>query len=120
MKKVIENWLIELNNSEFIPEEVVAINFGLFESEKGYILYMTGSKFYDKDDDNWACEINYEPKKKYLTLENPAESDWKIIEVGVIKNISEFLNSENFKNSIFSNVSNITIGFDDGDLVKIK
>lgn len=120
MKKDIENWLNELNISEFIPEEIIAINFGLFESDKGYILYMTGSEFYDMDDDDWASEIDYEPQKKYLTLGKSAEIDWEFLEDEVVKNITEILNSESFKNSMFSNVSNITVGFDDGDLVKIK
>ena len=33
MKKQIEDWLLELSHNEVIPENIVALNFGIFESE---------------------------------------------------------------------------------------
>ena len=32
MKKQIEDWLLELSHNEVIPENIVALNFGVFES----------------------------------------------------------------------------------------
>ena len=52
MKKQIEDWLLELSHNEVIPENIVALNFGIFESENGYCVYLIGSESYDVDDDD--------------------------------------------------------------------
>ena len=57
MKKQIEDWLLELSHNEVIPENIVALNFGIFESENGYCVYLIGSESYDADDDDWACDV---------------------------------------------------------------
>ena len=44
MKKQIEDWLLELSHNEVIPENIVALNFGIFESENGYCVYLIGSE----------------------------------------------------------------------------
>lgn len=69
MKKQIEDWLLELSHNEVIPENIVALNFGIFESENGYCVYLIGSESYDVDDDDWACDVDYEPVDKYLNIE---------------------------------------------------
>ena len=56
MKKQIEDWLLELSHNEVIPENIVALNFGIFESENGYCVYLIGSESYDVDDDDWAIQ----------------------------------------------------------------
>ena len=120
MKKNIEDWLVEFNNKEIIPKNIEALNFGLFESENNFILYLIGSENYDENDDDWATEVDYEPKNKYLTLVNSKNQGWEEILKEVEISILEVLTSNNFQNSIFEKIKNITIGFDDGDLIKIK
>lgn len=120
MKNEIENWIKEINRTETIPGNITALNFGLFESENNYILYLIGAQNYDEADDDWATEVDYEPKDKYLKLSNSKDKDWNEILNDVINVINEVLNSEGFQNSIIGKVKNITIGFDDGDLAKIK
>lgn len=39
MKKQIEDWLLELSHNEVIPENIVALNFGIFESERIIVLF---------------------------------------------------------------------------------
>lgn len=59
-------WLRRVNQSSPPPDDVVAYNFGIFESEGGYILYLVGSREYDPDDDDWACHEDYVPVEKYF------------------------------------------------------
>ena len=120
MKKNILNWIEKLNSNERIPENIAALNFGLYEAEENYILYLSGSENYDENDDDWATEVDYEPKDKYINLPNSKNMDWKEILNEVEESIIEIINSNNFQNSIFTNIKNITVGFDDGDLIKIK
>ena len=69
MKKQIEDWLLELSHNEVITENIVALNFGIFESENGYCVFLIVSESYEVDDDNWACDVNYGPGDKYLIIE---------------------------------------------------
>ena len=61
MEEEIRHWIQQINDETILPSDIVAFNFGLFESEEGYCIYLTGSKFYDESDDDWACDIDFEP-----------------------------------------------------------
>jgi hypothetical protein len=120
MKESFYNWLGQLDKSETIPNSIVALNFGIFETTENYTIYLIGSEKYDVEDDDWATEVGYEPKDKYLLLPDSKEYDWQEIQSKVENFLIEFIGSEKYRNSIFSNVENITIGFDDGELKKLK
>ena len=62
MKEEIRHWIQQINDETILPSDIVAFNFGLFESEERYCIYLTGSIFYDESDDDWACDIDYETK----------------------------------------------------------
>ncbi|RDV15471.1 hypothetical protein DXT99_08220 [Pontibacter diazotrophicus] len=116
------NWLDRINKTESVSDSIVAFNFGLFETERSYTIYLIGSETFDEDDDDWATNVDFEPEEKYFELEPSTVNgkDWEsVLEVseGLI---SEYVNSENFNNSIFKNAEAITTGFDDGDLVRVK
>ena len=51
MEEEIRHWIQQINDETILPSDIVAFNFGLFESEEGYCIYLTGSKFYDESDD---------------------------------------------------------------------
>lgn len=120
MKEVVEKWFDKVNGIEIVPTNITALNFGLFESDENYILYLTGSEIYDESDDDWATEIDYEPKNKYVVLPDSKNRDWKEVQYEIENIITGFINTESFQNSIFSKIKNITVGFDNGDLKKIK
>lgn len=50
MEEEIRHWIQQINDETILPSDIVAFNFGLFESEEGYCIYLTGSKFYDESD----------------------------------------------------------------------
>ena len=52
MREEIEKWLQDICDHTTLPENVVALNFGLYEAECGYGLYLDGSAEYDEDDDD--------------------------------------------------------------------
>lgn len=60
-----EKWLLKLIQTEPIPEEIVALNFGLFESEHGVQLYVSGSEEWDEEDSDWASNHDYFPDDGY-------------------------------------------------------
>lgn len=122
LQDLIADWIA---NNEIISRQVDGIsacNFGLFESPKGYTIYLTGSKEYDSEDDDWALDVDYEPQYKYLIIpiEFTQRHDWLGVLEIVRTSLTEYLNSEAFSISGLSTIEVITTGFDDGELVRIK
>lgn len=121
MRTKIEHWIKTINKETGCPTDVIALNFGLFESVNGYGIYLIGSKSYDENDDDWACDIDFEPPNKYLMLthDDVQNMDWKEIQHEVTNIISKYISDKRNNISLFQNKI-ITIGFDDGNLEKIK
>jgi len=116
MEQKIHNWLTEISNEGNLPEDCQAIYIGLFENETGdYMLHFLGSTEFDPEDDDWACENenDFLPKIRYLESGVSNEIDWKSFQDEVVS-IIKTLKSE--KNLVLSQVKNIAVGFDSGDL----
>lgn len=116
----LTDWMIRLAEFETPPDDIIAFNFGLFETESGYSIYLIGSKTFASDNDDWATEVDYEPADKYLQI-NPEETDgldWTQIIEKTKDAIGIFVASSHFKTSILQNANAITTG--DGDLTRIK
>ncbi len=112
---------IEMIESESLPNErIKAVNFGLFETtSNSYMMYLMGAEKYDENHDDWACDVDYEPKYKYLDLDDSDlnESSWEDVLGFSVSLISKYLNDNK---SFLTKIENITTGFDDGNLTKIK
>ena len=122
LQEKIEDWLNDINKeASCLPTDIAAFNFGLFETENGYGIYFIGSKSYDEEDDDWACNIDFEPKNKYLTLssEHIKVMEWEEFQNEVKSIISTYISSNINQLPIFKGKV-VTIGFDDGNLVKIR
>lgn len=117
----IEHWIKTTNEETGCPTDVIALNFGLFESVNGYGIYLIGSKSYDENDDDWACDIDFEPPNKYLMLthDDVQNMNWKEIQHEVTNIISKYISDKRNNISLFQNKI-VTIGFDDGNLERIK
>lgn len=114
MQTEIQSWILK---NEDRPN-IKAINIGLLQTDKGYSAYLIGSKEYDSDDDDWACNEDYVPSAKYLELPLSKSLDWETLQEQVVEIIKNMIQSEN--KSILNYVANVTVGFDDGELVKVK
>lgn len=112
-------WLSRLDEREVVPEEISALYVGMFETPDGYSLYLTGAVEYDEDDDDWACDQDYEPAEKYLPLPTSeiGEMGWEEFRKEAIAAVSEYIHK--FPDSkMFDRI--VAAGFDDGDLERIK
>ncbi|BFL70227.1 MULTISPECIES: hypothetical protein [Moraxella] len=121
-EECLQNYLHDLNVNNNLPNEIVAINFGIFESgqyEVGYQLYVMGSKRYDSHNDDWACFIDYTPEYPDYPLGFYGMSR-EVIQDFVQLVLSDYLKNMDFSQKLFSQVPHITIGFDDGNLIVIK
>lgn len=118
-----EDWLNELFAKEKVPGHIIAFNFGLYESNEGIQLYITGSSEWDMEDDDWACNNNYFPQNRYpdITFYKNLDILWeRNFYLGLFLAISSsiffantYLISQPAK---FPNRIVLATGFDDGDL----
>lgn len=117
------NWLVSVNQSDLPPKNIVAFNFGLFENPKGcYTTYLIGSRNFDPENDDWACNDDYTPIEKYLELSEhrSAEKDWQEVLRDMVDLLRRYTQSPEFPESFLANATAITVGFDDGDLERVK
>jgi predicted nucleotidyltransferase len=122
LEESFNQWMSKLNQTENVDSEITAFNFGLFETADGYSIYLIGSKNYDLSDDDWATNVDFEPKDKYLhfDIDLVIDKDWEEILKISVDLIEKYVISDDFKNSILKNATAITTGFDDGDLHRVK
>ena len=118
----IYDWLTAIDNKETVPSEITAFNIGIFEQDEGYTIYLTGSEEYDADGDDWACDVDFEPANKYLELSGPGikAMEWQEFQDMIVKIVSDYLDtSANTSTSVFAGRV-VMVGFDDGQLVRVK
>jgi len=122
LTELISDWIKKVEAENPPGSDIVAINFGMMQSDKKYMVYITGAEVYDADDDDWAGEIDYQPIRanKYFTL--PAESTTGLKRANVlalvIDTLKQLANAEPGR-LLFANRV-VTANYDDGDLSLIK
>lgn len=119
LKGLILEWVRKIDKTDKVQDDIEGLNFGLYESSKGYCMYLIGAKFYDEEDDDWACDEDFRPTDKYLKA-LPISNEINCAEVidSVIKIIKDII-YENCYIDLFR-VKHITTGFDNGELYIIK
>lgn len=114
-------WLNRITLSDMPGADIRAFNFGIFEDQKvGYKLYITGSKIYDSEDDDWATEEDYIPQEKYFNLNIKShEDDWEQVQDKVVEMIGMYQSNPDYRNSFLKEAKAVTTGFDDGELLRV-
>src|SRR5579875_2899076 len=97
-----ENWIENIIKAERPSSDILAYNFGIFETPSGYSLYLIGSCEYDEGGD-WACNNDFEPTEKYFPLPNEfSELQWDEVQTKVVEILKGFLTTDLYKDSFLS------------------
>ena len=122
LNQLLSEWIKKIEEENPPAANIAAINFGMFTSDKGYMVYVTGSEVYDPDDDDWAGEIDYQParKNKYLLLPREFTSGlkWKGVLDLVVNSLKELAGTNSACILLGDRV--VTAGFDDNELIMVK
>ena len=118
LKAKINDWLMDISKTENLPSEIEAIYIGIIEGEPCYYIYMTGSSEYDPEEDDWACNEDFTPERKYLDSQVDTDNvKWKDFEDMVVSIVKSHMTEHD--SSILNKVKHVGVGFDDGDLVHL-
>lgn len=112
-------WLSRVCRGEVPPDDIRAFNVGLFQAESGFTAYLIGSMSYDADDDDWACNVDFEPQQKYCLLVGANSETWDSVLRMVIGAVREFVASDAGQESFLARAEVLCVGFDDGELMRI-
>ena len=116
VKSIVKEWILKINENEEIEEDIIAINFGIFEP---YGIELIGSKEYDSEDDDWACEGDFVPiERTCAELNIDSEIEWEEVLDNMVEILTELADELNDIDLL--KVQHITTGFCDGDLVVIR
>lgn len=115
-----KKWLDEICATEQPISEIIAYNFGLFEGEDGHTVYLVGSEEYDEDDSDWACNEDFTPVQRYFALPDSSNDEWEVVQENVTQMLKQFMEEPVFEESFLAKATAITVGYDDGDLERVK
>jgi hypothetical protein len=121
LDEIVGDWLRRVSATETPPASIVALNVGLFETEDGFSAYLTGAEQYDADDPDWACDESFTPRERHIALPvRRGETKWEQVLEQTARAVRGFLASKEGADTFFSRARAVTVGFDDGDLVRVK
>ncbi len=120
LEKEFDGWMAQVEKTALDTKDFIAFNVGLYETEGGFAMYLYGSEEYDADDPDWACGEPYAPEPQYLVLgyKELKTEDWEKFLDQAVEVVKAYLNRHP-DDSIFSKRI-VTVGFDDGDLIRVQ
>jgi hypothetical protein len=118
----LQEWFFKLCDTEKPEADTAAYEFGFFETDSCYAIYLINSKKHEKKDQATVPENDSEQPAEYYPLSKREYKDleWKQALNKMKAQLAEFTKTEKFKNSSLAKTNAVTISFDDGDLIKIK
>jgi hypothetical protein len=75
---------------------------------------------YDADNKDWACGEDFAPGEKYFPVTFIHTKKWEELLLDAVTLASRFIQSPEFSRSFLATATAITVGFDDGELQRVK
>ncbi len=110
----ISTWLDNIIEEEQTLDNIIVLNIGIYETDGGYCLYLTGHEEYEEDNDSWAEDVAFE-SQRYCHIHT--NTNWKDFLHNTVTILKEYFSKKRI-HGVFSGKI-ITTGFDDGELVRI-
>lgn len=115
-----KNTVFEWLDSQFkkgIPSDVKALYLNLVESVGDVDIELFGIGDFDPNDEDWACDDNYQGNSLELldVMGNP--DDWEKVLIEVSSLVSDYIASNEGK---VASISRIGVGFGDSEIELVK
>lgn len=116
LKETIKKWIVNIDKTEKLPSDIVALSFNLYEP---YGIEMTGSTWFDEEDQDWACDEDFVPTQRSCpNFKISYELKWDDVLEIVVAILKDLI--EELPDLKFFKVEHIAVGFVDGDLTILK
>jgi len=97
-----------------LPNEIIAINFNLYEDgNDNWSLELVGTESFDEDDEDWACDEVFDTRDTPLTWQKKA--GWSEI-LDEMKKVIELYLEKGQYSDVLKSYQGIGVGFVDGNL----
>jgi hypothetical protein len=118
----LQEWFFKLCDTEKPAKDTLAYKLGFFETGNCYAIYLVRLKDHEKEGHVSKTIKEDEQPVEYYPLSKSEYKDlkWEKVLDKIKTQLAEFTKTEKFKNSSLAKANAVTIGFDDGDLVRIK
>lgn len=118
-KKTLDNrfamWVDRAFSNE-IRNDVVAINFNIYENNKNqWSIEIVGTSSFNENDENWACDEITDFGTRNAPFSWNESSDWKKVLDKTAKMIKKYLKKGKYADKI-KKVNGIGTGFVDGNI----
>lgn len=111
-------WLDSQLN-EAIPESVVAFNININESP--FNIEIIGSNEFDPDDEDWACNEDWVPKNRTVSVSSILFGEsWQEAEGNIHEFATAFKKSDTSNSHKVKNAKAFALGFVDGNLKYVR
>lgn len=122
-----EEQLTNLIKRNPLPKDIVAYNFGVYQTFGEFHLYITGSKEWSNEDEDWAANNDYFPEENLSgnNLYRKFYRDWRtsndlgifltVVSTVMLVNTYITTNPDKFPKEVV-----FATGFDDGDLYTFR
>ena len=113
-KNDFSNWM-EHQLNENIPDEIIAFNINIYESP--FNLEILGSNEFDPEDEDWACNENWVPKERMISVSSELYgSSWEVAQENIISMAKQYIESNSRNVNKLKQAQAFAIGFVDGNL----
>jgi hypothetical protein len=99
---------------------LVAYNFNIAEAPEGFVIEVVGSTYYDPKNADWACEEAWTSRPyEFLVPYADVGREREPFLANVCASVKEFLAQRPPEAAALLTAEAVTVGFVDGDLVRI-
>lgn len=112
--------LESLNANNAIPSDIQGLYFGIYETEEGSYVYLSGAEEYDENDDDWACQHDFYAENFDFLIPFSDKTHWEMNQTLIQNLLLKYTKLADFKHTIFTKIPYIAMGYDDGDLIVIQ
>lgn len=115
LDKHIFDWINKIMNTE-IPENVVALNFNLYDDgDSNWSMELVGTNSFSIDDPDWACDETFDFNTRNNPLKWVRKCSWDDFRSNTVAAVTRYLADGKYAD-IMKKYKGIGVGFVDGDI----
>ena len=117
LRDEIKEWILRIDEDEIVPKSLKALNFGLVEP---YGIELTGSRFYNAEDDDWVFQEDFVPDERQCpNIDFSENMGWEYFRNTVLRILKD-LDKELRHETELLKVPHITTGFTESGILLVR